>query len=112
MGDSMFTRLWNHGVDLYIRDLHYRAYRNMSAADRIHPGFPDVERVREDCDIKHKEQGYLHREEVQWAVLGTLLLGAVAGVWFGGRRVAIARRQAIRNIIREELEARDGRSQH
>ena len=110
-GDSLFTRLWNHGVDLYVRDLHYRAYRNMSAADRIHPGFPDVERVREDCDIKHKEQGYLHREEVQWAVIGTLLLGAVAGVWFGGRRVGFAARRAIRRIIREELEARDGRSQ-
>lgn len=109
-GDSMFTRLWNHGVDLYIRDLHYRAYRNMSAADRIHPGFPDVERVREDCDIKHKEQGYLHREEFQWALIGTLLLGGIAGVWFGGRRVMTATRQGIRSIVREELAARDERS--
>jgi serine protease Do len=102
-GDSMFTRLWNHGVDLYIRDLHYRAYRNMSAANRIHPGFPDVERVREDCDIKHKEQGYLHREEVQWAVLGVALLGASAGAWFGGRRLAVASRERLRKVIREEL---------
>ena len=102
-GDSMFMRLWNHGVDLYIRDLHYRAYRNMSAADRIHPGFPDVERVREDCDIKHKEQGYLHREEVQWAVLGVGLLGAVAAIWFGGRRLAAASRARLRKLIREEL---------
>ena len=109
-GDSMFTRLWNYGVDLYIRDLHYRAYRNMSAADRIHPGFPDVERVREDCDIKHKEQGYLHREEVQWALMGTLLLGGIAGVWFGGRRAMFATRQGIRSIVREELDARDERS--
>ena len=109
-GDSMFTRLWNHGVDLYIRDLHYRAYRNMSAANRIHPGFPDVERVREDCDIKHKEQGYLHREEFQWALMGTLLVGGIAGVWFGGRRVMIATRQGIRSIIREELDARGERS--
>ena len=70
-----------------------------------------VERVREDCDIKHKEQGYLHREEVQWAVIGTLFLGAVACVWFGGRRVIFATRQGIRRIVREELEARDGRSQ-
>jgi hypothetical protein len=92
-GDSMFTRLWNHGVDLYVRDLHYRAYRNMSAADRIHPGFPDVERVREDCDIKHKEQGYLHREEVQWGVMGVGFLGVIAGTWFGGRRVALAARR-------------------
>jgi hypothetical protein len=107
-GDSTFTQLWNHGVDLYIRDLHYRAYRNMSAADRIHPGFPDVERVREDCDIKHREQGYLHREEVQWGVLGFAFLGAVAGVWFGGRRVAFAARQSIRRLIREELERRRG----
>lgn len=109
-GDSMFTRLWNHGVNLYIRDLHYRAYRNMSAADRIHPGFPDVERVREDCDIKHKEQGYLHREEVQWALIGSLLLVGIAGVWFGGRRVVSATRQGIRSIVREELDARDERS--
>ena len=109
-GDSMFTRLWNHGVDLYIRDLHYRAYRNMSAANRIHPGFPDVERVREDCDIKHREQGYLHREEYQWALIGVLLVGGVAGVWFGGRRLMSATRRGIRSIVREELDARDGRS--
>ena len=108
--DSMFTRLWNHGVDLYIRDLHYRAYRNMSAANRIHPGFPDVERVREDCDIKHKEQGYLHREEVQWSVGGLALLGMIAGVWFGGRRAVGAARQGIRRIVREELERPGGRS--
>jgi hypothetical protein len=76
----------------------------MSAADRIHPGFPDVERVREDCDIKHREQGYLHREEVQWGVTGFALLGAVAGVWFGGRRVVFAARRSLRRVIREELE--------
>jgi len=107
-GDSMFTRLWNHGVDLYIQDLHYRAYRNMSAADRIHPGFPDVQRVREDCDIKHKEQGYLHREEVQWGVMGVGFLGVIAGTWFGGRRVARAARHGIQRIIREELERGSG----
>jgi hypothetical protein len=106
-GDSMFTRLWNHGVDLYVRDLHYRAYRNMSAADRIHPGFPDVERVREDCDIKHKEQGYLHREEFQWGLMGTFLLGGISGVWFGGRRIVFATRQRIRRMVREELDARN-----
>jgi hypothetical protein len=106
-GDSMFTRLWNHGVDLYIRDLHYRAYRNMSAANTIHPGFPDVERVREDCDIKHKEQGYLHREEVQWGVMGMGFLGMVAGVWFGGRGAMTAARQSLRRIIREELDSQN-----
>ena len=108
-GDSMFTRLWNTGVDLYVRDLHYRAYRNMSAANRIHPGFPDVERVREDCDIKHKEQGYLHREEVQWGVTGAALLGGIAAVWFGGRRLLAAMRKGLRRLIREELEGVSGR---
>ena len=44
-------------------------------------------------------------------MMGALLLGGIAGVWFGGRRVGFAARQAIRRIIREELEARDGRSQ-
>ncbi len=105
--DSTFTRLWNTGVDLYIRDLHYRAYRNMDAASKIHPGFPDVERVKEDCDIKHREQGYLHREEVQWGVMGFGGIAAVAGVWFGGRRAAAAGRQRIRRMIREELQGID-----
>ena len=103
LGDSMFTRLWNRGVDLYLRDLHYRAYRNMSAANRIHPGFPDVERVREDCDIKHREQGYLHREEVQWGVAAFLLMALVALAWFGGRWLVAATRRSLRRIIREEL---------
>lgn len=103
LGDSMFTRLWNRGVDLYLRDLHYRAYRNMSAANRIHPGFPDVERVREDCDIKHREQGYLHREEVQWGVAAFVLIALVALAWFGGRWLAAASRRTLRRIIQEEL---------
>jgi hypothetical protein len=81
----------------------------MSAANRIHPGFPDVERVREDCDIKHKEQGYLHREEVQWGVMAFALVGMVACVWFGGRRVISSARRSLRRIIREELEGRGGR---
>ena len=102
-GQSEFSRLWNHGVDLYVRDLHYRAFRNMSAAAAIHPGFPDVERVREDCQIKHNEQGYLHREEVQWGVLAVLLVGGIAGGWLGGRRLARAWRASLRRIIREEL---------
>ena len=103
-GESAFTALWNRGVDLYIQDLHYRAYRNMNAASKIHPGFPDVERVKEDCDIKHREQWYLHREEVQWGVMGFGGIAAVAGVWFGGRRAAAAGRRRIRQLIREELQ--------
>jgi len=102
-GQSEFSRLWNHGVDLYIRDLHYRAFRNMSAAAAIHPGFPDVERVREDCQIKHNEQGYLHREEVQLGLLGASLVGGIAGLWFGGRRLARARRASLRRMIQDEL---------
>jgi hypothetical protein len=55
----------------------------MSAAVAIHPGFPDVERVREDCRIRHN---------------GT------AGLWLGGRRLARARRESLRRMIREELQ--------
>lgn len=75
----------------------------MSAAAAIHPGFPDVERVREDCQIKHNEQGYLHREEVQLGVLGASLLGAIAALWFGGRRLARAGRASLRRMIQDEL---------
>jgi hypothetical protein len=62
-----------------------------------------VERVREDCDIKHREQGYLHREEVQWGVMGFGLVAVVAGGWFGGRRASGALRRRLRQLIREEL---------
>jgi S1-C subfamily serine protease len=103
-GRSEFSRLWNRGVDLYLRDLHYRAFSHMSAAAAIHPGFPDVERVREDCQIKHTEQGYLHREEVQWGLLLVGLIGGVAALWFGGRRLARARRDSLRALIRDELQ--------
>ena len=102
--DSQFTRLWNRGVDHYLRDLHYTAYKNMAAASAIHPGFPDVDRVWEDCQLKHREQGYLHREEVRWwltwggaALLAlALVVGVPRGVTLAGRRV--------RRLIREEIE--------
>jgi hypothetical protein len=105
--DSEFTRLWNRGVDHYLRDLHYTAYKNMAAASAIHPGFPDVDRVWEDCQLKHREQGYLHREEVRWwltvgggALLAlVLVVGVPRGVAMAGRRV--------RRLIREEIERAD-----
>jgi hypothetical protein len=102
--DSPFTRLWNRGVDLYVRDLHARAFRHMDAASKIHPGFPDVERVKESCMIKHREQPYLHREEVQWSLAGGGLIAVVAVAWIGLRRLIAAARQAIRQIVRQELE--------
>ena len=90
--DSEFTRLWNRGVDHYLRDLHYTAYKNMAAASAIHAGFPDVDRVWEDCQLKHREQGYLHREEVRWwlnwggaALLAlALVVGVPRGVTLAG----------------------------
>ena len=102
--DSAFTRLWNRGVDLYIRDLHARAYSNMDAASKLQPGFPDVERVKQTCQLKHADQGYLEREEVQWGLAGFGLIDGVAALWFGARRLAAAGRQAIREIVRRELE--------
>lgn len=44
-------------MDLYLVDKHVRALKHMNAASEIHPGFPDVERVREDCMVKYQEQG-------------------------------------------------------
>jgi hypothetical protein len=42
--------------------------------------------------------------------MGALLVAGIAVVWFGGRRVMFAAQHAIRSIFREELAARDGRS--
>jgi S1-C subfamily serine protease len=105
VGESAFTRLWNRGVDFYVRDLHFRAYRNLRAAAELHPGFPDVERVRQDCDIRAKAQPFLHREEVQWALLALAVVGILAGGWFGARSAVSAARRGIRRIVQEELKA-------
>ena len=61
-----------------------------------------MERVREDCDIKHREQGYLHREEV-WGRHGGAALLALALVVGVPRGVTLAGRR-VRRLIREEIE--------
>lgn len=104
-GESHFTRLWNRGVDFYVRDLHFRAYRNLRAAAELHPGFPDVERVRQDCDLRSQAQPFLEREEVQWVLLALVVVGTLAGGWFGARWAIGAARRGIRRIVREELGA-------
>ena len=101
--ESAFTRLWNRGVELYLADKHVRALNHMKAASDLHPGFPDVERVKEDCSAKYREQPYLHREGVQWVVMGVGTLAAVVSLWFGGRLAAAARRRRLQQMIREEL---------
>jgi S1-C subfamily serine protease len=105
VGESAFTRLWNRGVDFYVRDLHFRAYRNLRAAAELHPGFPDVERVRQDCDLRSKAQPFLHREEVQWALLALAFAGTLVGGWLGARSAVSAARRGIRRIVQEELKA-------
>ena len=105
VGESGFTRLWNRGVDFYVRDLHFRAYRNLRAAAELHPGFPDVERVRHDCDLRSKAQPFLHREEVQWPLLVLAFAGTLVGGWFGARWAVAAARRGIRRIVQEELRA-------
>ena len=54
-GDSMFTRLWNHGVDLYIRDLHYRAYTQHERREQDPPGLP--RRRARARGLRHQAQG-------------------------------------------------------
>jgi len=41
--------------------------------------------------------------------MGAALVGGVALVWFGGRRLLAAIRHGLRRIIREELEGLSGR---
>jgi hypothetical protein len=91
-------------VNFYIRDLHYRAYRNIERCGRIHPGFLTWSASVRTVHIKHKEQGCHARRSVgpdkahfSW----------IAGVV---RRRICATRQGIRSIVREELDARDERS--
>jgi hypothetical protein len=67
--------------------------------------FPDVERVRQDCDLHAKAQPFLHREEVQWVLLALAVARTIVGGWFGARSAVSAARRGIRRIVQEELKA-------
>jgi len=45
-----------------------------------------------------------HREEVRWVLFGLGLVGGTAGLGLDGRRLARARRESLRRMVREKLQ--------
>ena len=102
--DSPFMRLWDRGIQLYMRGRYGRALARFEAADRMHPGFLEVERIKEDVTARYAERGFLGREGVQWTLWGVGLVVVVCAVWFGGRWASDALTRRIHRVVREELQ--------
>jgi len=103
--DSAFMRLWNRGITLYQTGRYRRALALFEAADRMHPGFVELERIREDVKAQLENQALLDREGTRWSLAGVGLLVTICLVWFGGRwaSAALDRRidRAVRKAVRE-----------
>jgi S1-C subfamily serine protease len=102
--DSAFMRLWDQGIRLYLRGRYRRALARIEAAVKLHPGFLEAERLKDEIDARNEEQGFLGREGVQWTLWGAGLVVVVSAVWFGGRWASGALTRRIHRAVREELE--------
>ncbi len=102
--DSAFMRLWDQGIRLYQKGRYRSAYDRIHAAGEMFPGFPVVDRVKEDIDAQYAEQDFLEREGVQRVLMWVGLVAALVVLWLGGRWAAGALTRRIRQVVREELQ--------
>ena len=103
-GESAFMRLWDQGIQAYLKGRYRRAAERIEAAGALHPGFLEVERAKEATDARYQEQSYLEREGVRWGLLGVGLVGAAAVLWLGARWASAALTRRIQQVVQEELE--------
>ncbi|HSB71966.1 MAG TPA: trypsin-like peptidase domain-containing protein [Candidatus Methylomirabilis sp.] len=52
--DSPFTRQWQDAVDAYFRGRYREAITHAENADRIMPGFPDLQRLRSEAQMREE----------------------------------------------------------
>ncbi len=96
-------RLWDKGITQYLKGRYASAAASIEAAGAMHPGFLEVERVKEDIASRLEEQPYLERRWVQRLLLGVALVVAVIVVRVGVRWGSAALTRRIRAIVQEDL---------
>ena len=106
--DSPFTRTWEEAVDAYFRGDYRRAVSHVESADRIMPGFPDLQRLRSEAQMRE--------ERKPTRISRNLTIGLALGAGLGaallilGMRGGLGRRwrptTRIPRILPEEIRRR------
>jgi len=106
------TRLmseWAAGVTAYFRGEYARSLRHLDGAERIMPGFPDIQRLRADAQMKvDRNPRFARRGRTFGLGVGLVLVGAVAvlGVRTLARNRATSRSRKVQRIDPEDLRRR------
>jgi len=90
--DVRFMTEWTEGVAAYFRGEYRRSLGHLSNAEQIMPGFPDIQRLRADAQMKvDKNPRFLRRGKAFGLGIGVVLVGAL---------VVVGARTLVRNRTR------------
>ena len=107
--DTRFMTEWTEGVAAYFRGEYRRSLAHLDSAERLMPGFPDIQRLRADMQMKvDKGPGFMRRAKTIGFGMGAVLMGVLAVV---GLRTLMGHRGrpgpgGIRRVSAEELRQR------
>jgi hypothetical protein len=101
--DSAFMRSWDRGIRNYLKGNYRRASAAIQEAGALHPGFIEVDRIKEEVETRLLEQGFLDREGVRWVLAGLGLVVAAAVVFVGGRWASAQLTRRIQRVVQDEL---------
>lgn len=88
--DTRFMKEWEQGVAAYFRGEYQRSLGHLNTAEKIMPGFPDIQRLRAYVQMRvDKRPRFMERGKTVGLGVGAVLVGVLVIV--GVRRYATAR---------------------
>ncbi|MBP1777106.1 MAG: peptidase and chymotrypsin/Hap, partial [candidate division NC10 bacterium] len=79
--DTRFMTEWTEGVAAYFKGEYKRSLGHLNNAERIMPGFPDIQRLRADAQLKaDKSPRFMRRGKTVGLGIGAALMGILAVV--------------------------------
>jgi hypothetical protein len=107
--DTRFMTEWVEGVAAYFRGEYRQSLARLDNAERIMPGFPDIQRLRADAQMKmEKGPRFMRRGKTVGVGVGVVLVGvlAVVGLRTLARKRTRARPNGVQRIGPEDLRRR------
>lgn len=104
-----FMSEWTAGVAAYFRGEYARSLRHLDSAERIMPGFPDIQRLRAEARMQvDKNPRFARRGKTLGLGVGVMLMGALAvmGVRAFVRTRSTSGAGKVHRISPEELRRR------
>jgi hypothetical protein len=107
--DTRFMTEWVEGVAAYFRGEYRQSLAHLDSAERIMPGFPDIQRLRADAQMKvEKDPRFMRRGKTVGVGVGIALVGvlAVVGLRTLARKRTRVRPNRVQRIGPEDLRRR------